>query len=119
MPSLLILEDDVQLRELLCDALGEEGWDVVPCASYDELLSRAREGTASVAVSDCWGRSQSTLDPLERAQIVELAALVPLVLVTGRTWALGSQREQLGLAAMVGKPFDLDALIETVRSASR
>jgi hypothetical protein len=38
------------------------------------------------------------------------------VLLTGRSWAVGTTPEELGLRAIVHKPFDLNDLIETVNA---
>jgi hypothetical protein len=46
----------------------------------------------------------------ERAQVVRLAESVPTILLTGQPWASEEMAEELGLVAVVRKPFSLSEL---------
>ena len=41
---------------------------------------------------------------------------LPVILLTGRTWAADTTAEELGARALIRKPFDLDDLLRTVES---
>jgi len=43
-----------------------------------------------------------------------LASRVPVVLLTAHDWARRVRPEELGVAAIVSKPFDLDDLLATI-----
>jgi two-component system, NtrC family, nitrogen regulation response regulator GlnG len=113
----LLLEDDVALRELLLEALGGEGFDVRPCSSFQEIRAAAAGGEADIVVADFWGGSQRTLPETERQEIRELCSYLPVVLLTGRTWAAETSAEELGARALIRKPFDLDELLQIIEAA--
>jgi FixJ family two-component response regulator len=68
-------------------------------------------------VADFWGGSQRSLPDGERQQIQDLCSFLPVVLLTGRTWAADTTAEELGACALIRKPFDLDLLLDTVEHA--
>ncbi len=115
--TILLLEDDPIVRHLLDAVLTDEGHDVRPCGSRDQLLAAARDMPVSLAVVDFWGRSHERLADDERAELVQLARTVPTVLVTARAWASVEAAGNLGLVAMVPKPFDVDDLCAVVADA--
>lgn len=110
----LLLEDDPALRGLLEEALVGEGFAVRACGSYTELSAAAAERDGDLVVADFWGGSQRTLPDDERQEIRNLCALLPLILLTGRTWAGETTAEALGIHALIRKPFDLDHFLQTV-----
>jgi two-component system, NtrC family, nitrogen regulation response regulator GlnG len=112
----LLLEDDIALRDLLVEALGGEGFDVCACDSFEQVLDAAAKGAADVVVADFWGGSQRTLPDSDREEIRELCSYLPVVLLTGRTWAADTSAEELGARALIRKPFDLDYLLKTVET---
>ncbi|HEV7662136.1 MAG TPA: hypothetical protein VGQ62_01280, partial [Chloroflexota bacterium] len=103
----LLLEDDVALRGLLHEALGGEEFDVRACDGFAELRSLAAGRAGDLVVADFWGGSQRTLPDDERCEIVELCSLLPVVLLTGRSWAAETTAAELGARALIRKPFDL------------
>ena len=110
----LLLEDDLALCGLLEEALASEELDVQTRDSYESLYEAAVTHQGDVIVADFWGGAHRALDDLARQQLQELGRLLPVVLLTGRSWAVGTTAEQLGVRAIVHKPFDLNDLIETV-----
>jgi DNA-binding NtrC family response regulator len=110
----LVLEDDLALRGLLQEALLGEDLVVRVCDSFDSLKLAAAERAGDLVLADFWGGGQRTLGDAERAQIEHLTSLLPVVLLTGRTWAIDASAEELGAAALIRKPFDLGYLLSTV-----
>jgi two-component system, NtrC family, nitrogen regulation response regulator GlnG len=113
----LLLEDDLALRSLLHEALAGEGFDVRPCETFKEVRDAAAERAGDLVVADFWGGSQRILPDNERLEIHELCSFLPVVLLTGRTWAAETSAQELGARALIRKPFDLDHLLETVEHA--
>jgi DNA-binding response OmpR family regulator len=110
----LLLEDDTALRGLLMEALVGEGFVAHAFDSYVQLRDSAVAGDGDIVVADFWGGSQRTLPDDERQEIRELCALAPVVLLTGRSWAADTSARELGVRALIRKPFDLDNLLQTV-----
>jgi two-component system, OmpR family, phosphate regulon response regulator PhoB len=110
----LLLEDDLALRGLLQEVLGLEAFEVILCESYDEVRRAAAGERGDIIVADFWGGSQRTLNESGRDQIRELTTLLPVVLLTGRSWAGETTAAELGARALMRKPFDLDDLLATI-----
>lgn len=110
----LLLEDDVALRDLLIDAFTGEGFEIRACGSFGEVRDAAARREGDIVVADFWGGSQRTLPESDRQEIRELCSYLPVVLLTGRTWAADTTAEELGARALIRKPFDLDHLLQTV-----
>src|SRR5579864_2100149 len=92
----LLLEDDVALRDLLVEAFAGEGYDVQSANSFDEVREAAARAEADVVIADFWGGSQRTLPESDRDEIRELCSYLPVVLLTGRSWAADTTAEELG-----------------------
>jgi DNA-binding response OmpR family regulator len=113
----LLLEDDRALRVVLQDALTAEGYEVSACASLEEVLSIAQPRLSDLLVADFWGHSHHVLGDEDRMEIARLGALLPVLLITGRSWADRSSAEELGIAALLRKPFELDTLLQAIEQA--
>lgn len=111
---ILLFEDDATCLELLETVLHADGYDVTICASPEDVITHARLDPEALAVADFWGESQHTLALDERRQVQHLAKHVPTILITARSWAETCSPAELGLVALLRKPFGLDALYETV-----
>ena len=105
--SVLVLEDDRDVRELLELVFTADSHRVAVCETPEEVVDRAAGMASALAVVDFWGRSHRVLDADERDELVRLARTVPTILVTGRVWAERQSSEELGLVALVKKPFDV------------
>ena len=112
----LLLEDDVALRDLLLEALGGEGFEVHACETFEQIREAAAQGAGDIVIADFWGGSQRTLPESDRQEIRELCSYLPVVLLTGRTWAAETSAEELGARALILKPFDLDYLLDTIEA---
>ena len=113
----LLLEDDAALRELLQEAFATEAIEIRTCESFSEVRDAAARGEANLVIADFWGGSQRTLPQRDREDIRELCSYVPVILLTGRTWASEMTAEELGAHALIRKPFDLDELLRIVEAA--
>lgn len=113
----IVLEDDQALRDLLIEALAGEGLEVAAAASFQEIRQAAARGDAEIVIADFWGGSQRTLPDSDRDEIRELCSYLPVILLTGRTWAADTSAEELGARALIRKPFDLDYLLRAVEAA--
>jgi DNA-binding response OmpR family regulator len=112
--NLLLLEDDLTIRELLETTLVDDGQDVTICDSPEHVAQCASKLPRSLAVVDFWGQSHQTLSDQERDEIVVLSDAVPTILVSARTWAVRYPADELGLLAIVPKPFDLEEVSSVI-----
>jgi DNA-binding response OmpR family regulator len=110
----LLLEDDLALRGLLREALAAEGFEVIMLDSFTALREAAARKQGDIVLADFWGGGQRTLLDDDRREIAELGSLLPVVLLTGRTWASSTSAEELGARGLMRKPFDLDELLRMI-----
>jgi DNA-binding response OmpR family regulator len=113
----LVLEDDLALRGLLEEVLQLETFEVIICESFEEIRGAAAAGRADIIVADFWGGPQRSLSQTGREQIRDLSRLLPIILLTGRTWAGETTAEELGARALMRKPFDLEDLLKAIETA--
>jgi DNA-binding response OmpR family regulator len=113
MTAVFVVEDDQALREVLCEALGDEGYAVYVCDDFSQVLAQAHAD--DLALVDACGPSEAHLEDGERRSIQRLAASVPTIMLTGRAWAEHEQADALGLMALVLKPPDLNSLLELLQ----
>lgn len=114
--TVLVLEHDESIRELLGVVLSDDGHHVRACHTPDDLVAAADLAPGSLALVDFWGGSHDYLADDERWQVARVARAVPTILITGRVWANERVAEQLGCRAFVPMPFDLAYLSEVVSS---
>jgi DNA-binding response OmpR family regulator len=110
--KLLVVEDDVLIRMLLADMLGEIGYTVATEAgNVDEALEATRKTDFDLAIldADLNGRSVS---PVADALV---ARDIGFVFVTGSDHGLFAYRDRPTLK----KPFQIDALKRCCTSALR
>ncbi|HEX9428103.1 MAG TPA: sigma-54 dependent transcriptional regulator [Candidatus Polarisedimenticolia bacterium] len=116
--TLLIVEDDAEMRGYLQDELREAGYDVIPCAGASEALEELGSGSIDVVVTDLMmpGMKGDELLAEVHARLPE----IPVVILT----AFGSidsavEAIKAGAYNYVAKPFRIEQLLATVESALR
>jgi DNA-binding response OmpR family regulator len=113
-PTVLICEDEPQLRELIRISLGE-GYDAVEVATVAEAEEALVTLRPDVALVDLMLPGGSGLDVVRAVRANE-GATVPVVVVTA--WATDEHRtaaDEAGATAFVSKPFAPDELAAVVR----
>ena len=115
----LLLEGEPLIRDLVGKVLSDSGCRVVACDSIEQVMRAADVWPGAVAVADFWAESDRTLDDEERVRVVRLAEAVPTILLAGQAWASEGVARELGLVAVVPKPFRLNDLCQLVARTLR
>ncbi len=108
--KVLVLEDDENLRELLCETLEDEGYLSEGAANGVEAIRKANSGNYDLLVVDVRMEGMSGLEAFAhmRQQGVELACLV----ITGYATEEDSIRAiRLGVGDYLRKPFEMKELL--------
>jgi two-component system response regulator (stage 0 sporulation protein F) len=122
--SVLLAEDDADLRRLLAETLSAEGFVVVECPNglvlVETLVSRLEAGEPpfDLVVSDVRMPGVTGLSVLEALSEWDELRSLPIVLIT----AFGDPRlheaaRQFGAVSLLDKPFEMAALMHVVRGA--
>lgn len=106
--TVLVVDDEPDIRYLLRVTLEEAGYGVVEAAHGEAALEQVRRSHPQLVVTDWMMPRMSGGELIERLRADESTRAIPIVIVS-------STRIERGAAnAVLGKPFDLDELIVLV-----
>lgn len=106
-PRILVVEDNIELNEALCDFFRDEGFEVTPAVDGRQAITRARRDDPDVIVLDVVLpdiNGVTVLDRLDQAGVdapVILESCLPIP-------------ADVHADAVLAKPFDLDRLLRLV-----
>jgi two-component system response regulator FlrC len=111
--DVLVVEDDVDLSEALCDTLEIEGYKVVSAANGTEALAKLAENNFRLVVSDIQMPVMDGFQLLNNMQ--QQYADIPVLLMTAYgTIPKAVKAMQSGAADFLIKPFEASALAKKV-----
>lgn len=118
--SILIVEDDPEIRELVGFHLGRDGYTVLQASSGEEGLRLAAQSNPDVIVLDVMLPGVDGFEVLRRLKADPALRRVPVILTTAK----GEDSDvvtglELGADDYVTKPFSPKVLIARVRTALR
>lgn len=114
MPSVLVVDDDPAILELLTDILGPEGFEVETALSGVAAVLLARSGRFDAILMDIMMPRLNGVEALRT--IKSVAPQTPVIMMTAhKGHELEKQARELGAAAVLWKPFDLDELLALLR----
>jgi two-component system response regulator PilR (NtrC family) len=114
--NLLIVDDEVSLRDFLSIVFEEEGWAVQTAASLGEARAAIQNGEPDVVLCDLMLPDGSGIDLIRevKAQIGSIA----FVMITAHTSTKSAvEALKAGAVDYVAKPFDIEELKIVVRKA--
>ena len=111
----LVVEDDEMLRQTIRWALEEEGVEVEIAADGQEAVDSVAQRRPSLVLLDM-GLPLVSGDGVASAIRAQYGTSVPVVVLTADGRA-AEKAQRVGAVAYLHKPFELDDLITTVRTA--
>jgi CheY-like chemotaxis protein len=109
--TILVVEDDPDIAESLCDVLRGEGYEVVTASNGKEGLNRIQEmGTPCLILLDLMMPVMSGGEFLTVLRQTDATAAVPVVIVSA--WAKERAKFLDQSQGFVDKPISIDALLE-------
>jgi DNA-binding response OmpR family regulator len=109
-PSILVVEDDRDIRDMLVTLLEVAGFIPLGCDSAEQGLNALRENSFDLILTDYALPRHSGVWLLQRANEEGLIEGTPVIIVTAHPQVSGASGYEV-----VQKPFDLDDLVERVR----
>lgn len=119
-PSILLVEDDAELRAQLLDALRGSGFRVTPCELYREAEAHLRDPSASfdLILLDLWLPDRNGLDLCRELRFE--GNMIPVIILTARDDSDEVVRGlDVGADDYVVKPFRPPVLFARIRSVLR
>ncbi len=114
MSSILIADDDADLRGLLQRKLTRMSYQVNEVANGEELLAALQTTTPDLIISDLQMPLLSGIEALSKLRRTDWA--IPFILMTGHPGPTTHDRaNRLGAAYIVHKPLDLEYLTKLVQ----
>ena len=112
MITVLIVEDEAPLADLLAALLSEEGYRVVTARDGREGLARLAAERPDLVLSDIMMPRLDGIGLCQQMQADPAYQAIPLVFMSAAPRALLA--DECRYAAFVAKPFDLDQVLDTV-----
>lgn len=111
-PHVLVVEDDLELRDLLALLLREEGYLVTSASALEQAMALLETRTFHFILSGVF--RQAPGDPLASVEpLRERAWPIPVGIMTA--WVVSEEVvKQRGFACLILKPFDIDHLSATI-----
>ncbi|HSV55595.1 MAG TPA: response regulator transcription factor [Magnetospirillaceae bacterium] len=118
--SILIVEDEPEIRELIAYNLGRDGYTVIQAATGEEGIKLASKSNPDAIVLDVMLPGMDGLEVLRRLKSDPALRRIPVILGTAR----GEDTDvvsglELGADDYVTKPFSPKVLIARIRAALR
>src|SRR5215210_5403197 len=111
--TVLVVDDDPDVRKVLADAFGSEGFRVMTAANGMQALHRARDAAPDVIILDLNMPMMSGDAFLYAWRVGAETHSVPVVAISAAYPTL--QPGDLGVEAFFPKPFDVDLLVGHVK----
>ncbi|PKL08505.1 MAG: DNA-binding response regulator [Spirochaetae bacterium HGW-Spirochaetae-7] len=118
--TILVIEDDQDIRELLAYTLGKEGYDVIQAPSGEAGLKAIKDRAPSLVVLDVMLPGMDGLELLRKVKGDQKLRAIPVIMASAR----GEETDivtglELGADDYVTKPFSPRVLVARVRTALR
>lgn len=114
---ILVVEDNLLNRELLCDWLETEGYDVISAASLAEAFAALEFETPHTVLLDVQLGSEDGLSLAKWVRNDSRFRRLPIIAVTAHAMITDQQRVmQAGCIACVSKPIDFQCLREHLQA---
>jgi CheY-like chemotaxis protein len=119
MPSILVVDDENQIRRLVREALEQAGYDVTEARDGTEALRQCRLAPADLVIMDILMPNQDGLETTIalRREFPD----VKVIVITGGSDMIGilnflDVAKMLGAHSTLQKPFEMKSLLDTVHA---
>ena len=126
MARILVIDDDSDVRALICGDLRSAGHDVTAAADGAQGLALQRQSPAELVVTDIFMPEKEGIETIRELKQEYPAVKIIAISGGGRlapryftTHELDVVASELGVCAVLHKPFESSELLSTIESALR
>lgn len=117
---ILVVEDEIAIREMLCYALEQKGFEVVEAGDYDEAVKKLVEPYPNLILLDWMLPGGSGIKYIKHLKSQQYSASIPVVMLTAR----GEEEDkvkglEVGADDYITKPFSPKELIARLNAVMR
>jgi CheY-like chemotaxis protein len=115
MPKILVVEDDLRGRYLVCEVLRREGYQVAEASDGAEALGIVLTERVNLVITDLVMPKLNGFEFLE--QLHSINPQIPVIFITGHLSVVSGQTLLQDVAEIIRKPFEFEALRSAVKRA--
>lgn len=116
MNKILIVDDEISIRETLKEILEYEGYQVIEATNGEDAYNLVKETNFDVVLCDIKMPKMDGMEFLEKA--MEIAPGLPIIMISGHgSMDTAIEATRIGAYDFLSKPPDLNKLLVTVRNA--
>ena len=116
IPTILVIDDDAQMRTTLTAMLDEEGYDVLTADNGNRALTLLKEVPVDLVITDILMPEKGGVETI--IELTQAYPALPIIAMSGggRTGNMDFLDivTKVGTKATLTKPIDLDTLLDTV-----
>src|SRR5690606_15671053 len=117
MPTIMIVDDDAAIRQVLRDLLEDEGFSVTEAEAGSAVIEafESDAGKPDLVMMDVRMPDKSGIDVLKEIKHTDDGPLPIIMMTAFGTSSIAIQAMQAGAYDYLTKPFDLDDVMLTIR----
>jgi CheY-like chemotaxis protein len=114
MKTILVVDDEYALIEVLTDLLEEAGYRVVSAANGKDGLARLVKENPDLVITDFMMPIADGLEFVRGMRALPAFRAVPVVMISASDGTEILKNRRLKLSAFLGKPFQVDELMRVI-----
>lgn len=114
--DVLVVDDDPHLCEIITDVLEAEGHTARTASNGQEALDRISERKPQLILLDLMMPVMNGWELAEALNASHEWSDIPIVFVTAAHSAMSRKPQEMGVKAIISKPFDIDMIVEAVQN---
>src|SRR6056297_2601548 len=116
MSDILIVDDERDIREVISDILGDEGFETRLAANSDEAMAAIRSDPPGLLILDIWLKD-SQMDGIDILKTVKREHPdIPVIIISGHgNIEIAVAAIKQGAYDFIQKPFNIDQLLVVIR----
>ncbi len=116
--KVLVVDDELEIRDLLSTFLTEEGYEVIVASNGEEAIELAKRENPQVILLDIMMPGIDGIETCKRLKAEEKTRFIPVIMATV-LWDTYAEAIDVGAEDFVTKPFHLAELSFRVQSIRR
>jgi two-component system alkaline phosphatase synthesis response regulator PhoP len=116
--KILVVDDELEIRNLLSQFLTEEGYEVILASNGEEAIELAERENPQVILLDIMMPGIDGIETCKRLKAEEKNRFIPVIMATA-LWDKYTEAIDAGAEDFVTKPFNLTELSHRVKSILR
>src|SRR5262245_10593331 len=112
--SILIIDDDTMILDMIADLLNCEGYSITASNKGSVALARALAERPALILLDLMMPEMTGWQVVAALNASQRTRSIPVILLSARR-DLAATAAELGAAAFLEKPFELDALLDLIK----